>query len=424
MTGESLAVHKSEGKAVHAGTVVEEGSIVIEVRSVNDETRLNKIIDMIEDSEELKASIQSKAEKLADSIVPYSLLTTALTYLLTRNTTKALAVLMVDFSCAIKLTTPISVISAMKEASDNRMMVKGGKHLEAYANADTIVFDKTGTLTNAHPVLEKVIPCGKYERDEVLRIAACIEEHFAHSVATAIVKQAEAEGLHHEEDHSEVEYIVAHGISTTYDGKKAIIGSRHFVEEDEGIKFTKKQQKIIEENIKEYSVIYLAIGKKLQGILCISDPVRDEAHDVISQLKELGISNVIMVGDGINDSPALSAADVSVAMRNSSDIAREVADISLLSDDLYDLVTLRKLSTGMLDKINSNYRHIVMFNGSLIGLGLLGIIPPTTTSLLHNLSTMLFGLRSTKSVLGEENPVVIDTQVVSNQDALIGEAAK
>ena len=461
MTGESLA---------HAGTVVEEGSIVIEVRSVNDETRLNKIIDMIEDSEELKASIQSKAEKLADSIVPYSLLTTALTYLLTGNTSKALAVLMVDFSCAIKLTTPISVISAMKEASDNRMMVKGGKHLEAYANADTIVFDKTGTLTNAHPVLEKVIPCGKYERDEVLRIAACIEEHFAHSVATAIVKQAEAEGLHHEEDHSEVEYIVAHGISTTYDGKKAIIGSRHFVEEDEGIKFTKKQQKIIEENIKEYSVIYLAIGKKLQGILCISDPVRDEAHDVISQLKELGITNVvmltgdsenaankiandlgitqyksqvlpedkasiiqelkdeghqvIMVGDGINDSPALSAADVSVAMRNSSDIAREVADISLLSDDLYDLVTLRKLSTGMLYKINTNYRHIVMFNGSLIGLGLLGIIPPTTTSLLHNLSTMLFGLRSTKSVLGEENPVVIDTQVVSNQDALIGEAAK
>ena len=442
MTGESLAVHKSEGKAVHAGTVVEEGSIVIEVRSVNDETRLNKIIDMIEDSEELKASIQSKAEKLADSIVPYSLLTTALTYLLTGNTSKALAVLMVDFSCAIKLTTPISVISAMKEASDNRMMVKGGKHLEAYANADTIVFDKTGTLTNAHPVLEKVIPCGKYERDEVLRIAACIEEHFAHSVATAIVKQAEAEGLHHEEDQ----------------------------EEDEGIKFTKKQQKIIDENIKEYSVIYLAIGKKLQGILCISDPVRDEAHDVISQLKELGISNVvmltgdsenaahkiandlgitqyksqvlpedkasiiqelkdeghqvIMVGDGINDSPALSAADVSVAMRNSSDIAREVADISLLSDDLYDLVTLRKLSTGMLDKINANYRHIVMFNGSLIGLGLLGIIPPTTTSLLHNLSTMLFGLRSTKSVLDEENPVVIDTQVVSNQDALIGEAAK
>ena len=470
MTGESLAVHKDNGKAVHAGTVVEEGSIVIEVRSVNDETRLNKIIDMIEDSEELKAGIQSKAEKLADSIVPYSLAATALTYLITRNVTKALSVLMVDFSCAIKLTTPISVISAMKEASDNRIMVKGGKHLEAYANADTIVFDKTGTLTNAHPVLEKVIPCGKYDRDEVLRIAACIEEHFAHSVATAIVKQAEKEGLHHEEDHSEVEYIVAHGISTTYDGKKAIIGSRHFVEEDEGIRFTKKQEKLIEENAEEYSVIYLAIGKKLQGILCIADPVRDEAHEVISQLKALGIENVvmltgdsenaakriakdlgitryksqvlpedkasiiqeikdeghqvIMVGDGINDSPALSAADVSVAMRNSSDIAREVADISLLSDDLYDLVTLRLLATGMLDKINTNYRHIVMFNGSLIGLGLLGVIPPTTSSLLHNLSTMLFGYRSTKSVLGEKEEVVIDTNVINNDGALIGQSGK
>lgn len=463
MTGESLAVHKGEGKAVHAGTVIEEGSLVIEVRSVNDETRLNKIINMIEDSEELKAGIQSKAERLADSIVPYSLIGTALTYLLTRNVTKALAVLMVDFSCAIKLTTPISVITTMREASDNRIMVKGGKHLEAFANADTIVFDKTGTLTNASPVLEKVIPCGKYERDEVLRIAACIEEHFAHSVATAIVKQAEKEGLIHEEDHSEVEYIVAHGISTTYDGKKAIIGSRHFVEEDEGIKFTKKQEKIIEENIKEYSVIYLAIGKKLQGILCIADPVRDEANDVISQLKELGITNivmltgdsenaankiandlgitryqsqvlpedkaniiqsikdeghqVIMVGDGINDSPALSTANVSVAMRNSSDIAREVADISLLSDDLYDLVTLRKLATGMIDKINTNYRHIVMFNGSLIGLGVLGIIPPTTTSLLHNLSTMLFGLRSTKSVLPEEEPIIIEAETVEKETA-------
>ena len=468
MTGESLAVHKSEGKAVHAGTVVEEGSILIEVRSVNDETRLNKIIDMIEDSEDLKANIQSKAERLADNIVPYSLLTTALTYLLTRNTTKALAVLMVDFSCAIKLTTPISVISAMKEASDNRMMVKGGKHLEAYANADTIVFDKTGTLTNAHPVLEKVIPCGKYERDEVLRITACIEEHFAHSVATAIVKQAEAENLHHEELHSEVDYIVAHGIATKIGRKKAIIGSRHFVEEDEGIKFTKKQQKLIEENINEYSVIYLAIGKKLQGILCISDPVRKEANDVISQLKELGISNVvmltgdsenaahkiacdlgitryrsqvlpedkaniiqeikdkghkvIMVGDGINDSPALSTADVSVAMRNSSDIAREVADISLLSDDLYDLVTLRKLATGMLDKINANYRNIVMFNGALIGLGLLGVIPPTTTSLLHNFSTMAFGVRSTRPVLKEDDIFAMDTELVTEMGDAITDA--
>jgi len=456
MTGESLAVHKGEGKAVHAGTVIEEGSIVIEVSSVNDDTRLNKIIQMIEESEDLKAGVQSKAEKLADSIVPYSLLVTGLTYLLTRNSIKALSVLMVDFSCAIKLTTPISVITAMKEASDNRMMVKGGKFLEAYANADTIVFDKTGTLTNASPVLEEVIPCGKYTREEVLKISACIEEHFAHSVATAIVKKAKEENLHHEEEHSEVEYIVAHGISTTYNGEKAIIGSYHFVCEDEGIKFTKKQQKLVDESIDKYSVIFLAIGGKLQGILCIDDPVRDEANEVISELKELGVENiimltgdsenaaksiaedlgitryqsqvlpedkaniikeireeghqVIMVGDGINDSPALSAADVSVAMRNSSDIAREVADISLLSDHLYDLVTLRKLSVGMLEKINTNYRHIVLFNGTLIALGITGLITPTTSSLLHNLSTMLFGVRSSKSVLDKDEPIVIEAE--------------
>lgn len=460
MTGESLPVHKTAGRTVHAGTVIEEGSLAIEVLSVNDETRLNKIIDMIEDSEELKAGIQSKAENLADNIVPYSLLTTALTYLITQNSVKALSVLMVDFSCAIKLTTPVSVISAMNEASNNRMMIKGGKHLEAYANADTIVFDKTGTLTNASPVLVKVIPCGEYSREDVLKISACIEEHFAHSVATAIVNKAAEEGLYHEEEHSEVEYIVAHGISTTYYGEKAIIGSRHFVEEDEGIIFTKDQENIINKNVDKYSVIYLAIGGKLQGILCIDDPVRDEAKDVISKLKELGITNivmltgdsenaaktiaeelgitnyqsqvlpedkahiiqdikqeghkVIMVGDGINDSPALSAADVSVAMRNSSDIAREVADISLLSDDLYDLITLRLLSVGMIDKINNNYRHIVMFNSTLIGLGILGVISPGTSSLLHNLSTMLFGLKSTKSVLDQpdkEGLTMIDSKV-------------
>ncbi len=463
MTGESLAVHKAEGKAVHAGTVVEEGSIVIEVRSTNDDTRLNKIIQMIENSEELKAGIQSKAEKLADSIVPYSLLTTALTYLITRDSIKALTVLMVDFSCAIKLTTPISVISAMREASDNRMMVKGGKFLEAYSEADTIVFDKTGTLTNASPVVQKVISCGKYTDEEILTIAACLEEHFAHSVATAIVKKAAEEGLKHEEMHSEVEYIVAHGIATKLDGKRAIIGSRHFVNEDEGIRFTKKQEKLIAENIERYSVIYLAIGKKLQGIICIDDPVRDEAKEVIGELKSLGITNVvmltgdsenaantianelgitryksqvlpedkanivnsfkeeghkvIMVGDGINDSPALSAADVSVAMRNSSDIAREVADISLLSDNLYDLVTLRKLSVGMIEKINTNYRHIVLFNGSLIALGMFGFISPGTSSLLHNLSTMLFAVRSTKSILPEEEPIYISNNEVIDIEA-------
>ena len=446
MTGEPLAIHKSSGKTVHAGTVVEEGNLIIEVYSMNKETRLNKIIDLIENSEELKADTQSKAEKLADSIVPYSFIATALTYLITRNPTKALSVLMVDFSCAIKLTTPLSIISAMREASDNRMMIKGGKFLENYANADTIIFDKTGTLTNATPEVVNVIPMSEnYTRDEILRMAACIEEHFAHSIATAIVKQAEKEGIIHEEDHSEVEYIVAHGIVTEYDGKRAVIGSRHFLFEDEKIKLTKSQENKIEKESSQHSVVYLAIDGKLEGLICIDDPVRPEAKYVIGELKKLGIENiimltgdsesgakagakalniteyhsqvlpedksriveelkaqgktVIMVGDGINDSPALAAADVSVSMKNSSDIAREVADISLLSDDLYDLVTLRKLSTGMLDKINSNYKNIVAVNGSLLILGVLGVIPPSTSSMVHNLSTMLFGVMSTKSVL-------------------------
>ena len=449
MTGEPLAIHKKPGKTVHAGTVVEEGNIIVEVYSMNKETRLNKIINLIENSEELKADTQSKAEKLADSIVPYSFLATALTYLITRNPTKALSVLMVDFSCAIKLTTPLSIISAMREASDNRMMVKGGKFLESYANADTIVFDKTGTLTNATPKVVDVIPMSRrYKRDDILRMAACIEEHFAHSIATAIVKQAEEEGLKHEEDHSEVQYIVAHGIVTEYDGKRAVIGSRHFLFDDEKVKVTKTQEKKIEKNAKEHSVVYLAIDGKLEGIICIDDPVREEAKYVIEELKQLGIENVIMltgdsesgakssakalgiteyksqvlpedksriveelqaegktvimVGDGINDSPALAAADISVSMKNSSDIAREVADISLLSDDLYDLVTLRRLSVGMLDKINSNYRNIVAVNGSLLVLGVLGVIPPSTSSMIHNFSTMLFGVMSTKSVLKDE----------------------
>ncbi len=450
MTGEPLAVHKSEGKTVHAGTVIEEGNIIVEVYSMNKETRLNKIIDLIENSEDLKAETQSKAEKLADSIVPYSFLATALTYLITRNPSKALSVLMVDFSCAIKLTTPLSVISAMREASDNRMMVKGGKFLEAYANADTIVFDKTGTLTNATPKVVEVIPMSRrYKRDDILRMAACIEEHFAHSIATAIVKQAEEGGLKHEEDHREVEYIVAHGIVTEYGGKRAVIGSKHFLFDDEKVKVTKTQERKVKKEAKEHSVVYLAIDGKLEGLICIDDPVREEAKYVIEELKSLGIENVIMltgdsesgakagakalgiteyrsqvlpedkskiveelksegktvimVGDGINDSPALAAADVSVSMKHSSDIAREVADISLLSDDLYDLVTLRKLSVGMLDKINTNYRNIVAVNGSLLVLGVMGVIQPSTSSMIHNLSTMLFGAMSTKSVLKDKN---------------------
>ena len=450
MTGEPLAVHKRPGKTVHAGTVIEEGNLIVEVYSMNKETRLNKIIDLIENSEELKADTQSKAEKLADSIVPYSFIATALTYLITGNPTKALSVLIVDFSCAIKLSTPLSIISAMREASDNRMMIKGGKFLENYANADTIVFDKTGTLTNATPKVVDVIPMSKrYTRDEILTMAACIEEHFAHSIAAAIVKQAEKEGLKHEEDHSEVEYIVAHGIATEYDGKRAVIGSKHFLFDDEKVKITKTQEKKVNKAAKEHSVVYLAIDGKLEGIICIDDPVREEAKYVIEELKSLGIENivmltgdsesgakaaskalgiteyrsqvlpedksriveefkdegktVIMVGDGINDSPALAAADVSVSMKNSSDIAREVADISLLSDDLYDLVTLRKLSTGMLDKINDNYHNIVLVNGSLLVLGVFGVISPSTSSMIHNLSTMLFGAMSTKSVLKDED---------------------
>ena len=426
---------------------------------------LNKIIDLIENSEELKAETQSKAERLADSIVPYSFLATALTYLITRNASKALSVLMVDFSCAIKLTTPLSVISAMRETSDNRMMIKGGKFLENYANADTIVFDKTGTLTNATPKVVEVIPMSKrYSRDEILRMAACIEEHFAHSIATAIVKQAEEEGLKHEEDHSEVEYIVAHGIVTEYDGKRAVIGSAHFLFDDEKVKVTKAQVKKIDKEVAEHSVVYLAIDGKLEGLICIDDPVREEAKYVIEELKSLGIENVIMltgdsesgakagaqalgiteyrsqvlpedksriikelkdegrtvimVGDGINDSPALAEADVSVSMKHSSDIAREVADISLLSDDLYDLVTLRKLSVGMLDKINSNYRNIVAVNGSLLVLGVMGVIPPSTSSMIHNLSTMLFGVMSTKSVLKENDfGNDIEVEVIEVADA-------
>ena len=465
MTGEPLAVHKRPGKTVHAGTVIEEGNIIVEVFSINKETRLNKIIDLIENSEELKADAQGKAEKLADSIVPYSLLATALTYLFTGNAVKALSVLMVDFSCAIKLTTPLSIISAMREASDNRMMVKGGKFLEKYATADTIVFDKTGTLTNASPKVVHVFPMTKrYSREDILRMAACIEEHFAHSIATAIVKQAEEEGIKHEEDHSEVEYIVAHGIATTYDDKRVVIGSRHFLFDDEGIKINKRQENKIKKEVEDHSVVYMAIDGKLEGLICIDDPVREEAKYVIEELKQLGIENVIMltgdsesgakssaealgiteyrsqvlpedksriveelkadgktvimVGDGINDSPALAAADVSVSMKNSSDIAREVADISLLSDDLHDLITLRRLSTGMFDKINTNYHRIIAVNGTLLILGVFGAITPSTSSMVHNLSTMLFGALSTKSVLDDNQKNDIEVEAIEVVDAV------
>lgn len=444
MTGESLAVHKAEGKKVYAGTIVEEGTIVIRVDELNEKTRINQIIDLIESSDKAKAGIQSRAEKLADSIVPWNFAITGLTYLLTGSTIKAIAALTVDYSCAIKLATPISIISAMREASEREIVVKGGRYLESFATADTIIFDKTGTLTKSSPHVAKTVSLGTLSDDEVLRQAACIEEHFPHSVATAIVNKAKELGLSHgEELHSDVEYVVAHGIATTLFGKRAVLGSRHFVIEDEGVEITDEEHEIIKENADKYSIIYFAIDGKLEGIICIDDPPREEASAVLDKLRELGIKDVIMltgdsenaahttaellgvdhyksqvlpedkasiveeikasgkkvimVGDGINDSPALSAADVSVAMKDSSDLAREVADITLLRPTLHDLVTVRLLSQKMLDLIQRNYKLILVFNTLFMGLGLTGVITPSLTSIFHNGSTMLIGLDSATS---------------------------
>ncbi|MBR6833057.1 MAG: heavy metal translocating P-type ATPase [Fibrobacter sp.] len=434
MTGESQAVHKSAGKSVFAGTILDEGSIVVSVRAVNGNTKIQKIIELIDQSEDLKASIQSKAERLADSIVPYSFLGFGLTLLFTRNVTKAVSILMVDYSCAIKLSTPISVISALREAADRNMTVKGGKYLEEFALADTIVFDKTGTLTKAEPKLEKVIPFNDRSEEEVLRIAACIEEHFPHSMARAIVRGALDRGIDHEEEHADVKYIVAHGIATTLNGERAVIGSKHFVVEDEHVTVSDTEQKRIDELAGAASVIYLGIGGKLAGVLCISDPPRDEAAEAIRMLRERGIKHVamitgdsqkaaertaqllgidifyaqvlpedkhryvekmkaeghrvIMVGDGINDAPALAAANVSVALSDASDIARETADVTLRSEDLRDLAELKDLSIQLMDKIQANYRFIVTFNTALLAAGFFGILTPSTSALLHNMSTM------------------------------------
>ena len=445
MTGESEPVHKKEGDSVFAGTTVEDGKLLIEVRTLSDGSRLQEIIGLIDQSENLKAGVQSKAEHLADSIVPYSFLGFALTALLTGNMTRAVSVLMVDFSCAIKLSTPISVISAMREAAEHGTAVKGGKYLETYAAADTIVFDKTGTLTNACPKVTDVVPFGGNTREYVLRTAACLEEHFPHSVAAAVVEAARNEGLNHEEEHAEVEYLVAHGVATTLQGERAIIGSAHFVFEDEGIPLSDADRAIIEEKSNCSSTIFLAIGGKLAGMLVINDPVREEAAEVISGLRSLGITHVcmltgdaepaakriagelgidtyvsqvlpayksefvnnlkeeghkvIMVGDGVNDTPALAAADVSVAMCGGSDIAREVADVTLCSDTLKELVTLRRLSTALMERINANYRFIVGFNAGLIILGAVGVIPPSTAALLHNGSTMIISGKSMTKLL-------------------------
>lgn len=445
MTGEPLAVKKEIEDVVYAGTVVEEGTVTIEVKALGSESRISKIVELIDNSEELKANIQGKAEKLADSIVPFSLLGAAATYLITRNVTKALAILLVDYSCAIKLSTPISVISAMREASNYKAMIKGGKYLEALSEADTIVFDKTGTLTVASPEVEKVIPFDDFERDYVLKTAACLEEHFPHSVARAIVKKAEEEELQHKEEHAEVEYVVAHGIASHIGRRKVIVGSSHFVFEDEGVKLLNRHKEIIEKEGKGYSIIYLAVGKKPAGFICIKDPVREEAAEAIKNLKNSGINNVIMitgdgeetaekvsrelgidkyyaqvlpedkagiieklkedghtvimVGDGVNDSPALATANVSIAMKDGSDIAKEVADITLMVSDLNRIVLLRNLSQNLMKKINKNYRNIVGINTSLLLLGLFGVIQPTTSALLHNVSTMIISAASMRPCL-------------------------
>lgn len=445
MTGESEPVRKETDDTVFAGTVCEAGNIQVCVTSLAENSRLQNIIDMIDASENLKAGIQSKAENLADGIVPYSFIGFALAWLITGNRQRAISVLMVDFSCAIKLSTPISVISAMREAAEYGAAVKGGKYLEACAEADTVVFDKTGTLTNAAPKVIDVVPFGDFKRDYVLKTAACPEEHFPHSVATAVVNLAHNENLCHEEEHAEVEYLVAHGIVTKLNDERAVIGSAHFIFEDEGVEITKEERKIIDEKSLGNSSIFLAIGGKLAGMLVIDDPVRGEAAETIKKLRELGIkricmltgdaeaaakraaqqlgideyvsqvlpedksefiselhkkgAKVIMVGDGINDAPALAAADASIAMSDGSDIAQEVADITLHSNDLCELVKLRELSRKLMQRISENYRFIVCFNASLIFLGVAGAITPTLSALLHNGSTIFISAKSMTKLL-------------------------
>lgn len=445
LTGESVPVRRIVENSVYAGTVVEEGELTVLVKEVGGSSRFEKIVTMIEESEKLKSALEGKAEHLADKLVPYSLGGTALTYLLTRNVNKAISVLMVDFSCALKLAMPISVLSAIREASLYHVTVKGGKYLEAVADADTIVFDKTGTLTKAKPTVVDVVSFNGAEPDELLRIAACLEEHFPHSMAKAVVDAAQQKNLAHEEMHTKVEYIVAHGISTTIDGKRAVIGSSHFVFEDENCTIPEGKQELFDSLPKEYSHLYLAIEGKLAGVICIEDPLREEAEAVVNSLKRAGITKVvmmtgdsertaaaiakrvgvdeyysevlpedkagfiekekaagrkvIMIGDGINDSPALSAANVGIAISDGAEIAREIADITVGSDDLYQIVTLKLLSDSLMKRIRSNYRFIVSFNLGLILCGVAGILQPTTSALLHNTSTLLISLKSMQNLL-------------------------
>lgn len=446
LTGESVPVQRTVGNTVFAGTVVEEGEITIRVKEVEGNNRFDQIVTMIEESEKLKSELEGKAEHYADKLVPWTLGATGLTYLLTRNVTKAMSILMVDFCCALKLAMPISVLSAIREASLYNVTVKGGKFLEAVAEADTIVFDKTGTLTKAHPTVVDVVNFNdEYSSDDMLRVAACLEEHFPHSMANAVVDAASKNGLSHEEMHTKVEYIVAHGIATSINGKRTVIGSYHFVFEDEKCVVPAGKEPLFESLPLYYSHLYLAIEGKLSAVICIEDPLRDEAAAVVTSLKKAGISKVvmmtgdsertasviakkvgvdeyyaevlpedkaafvekekakgrkvIMIGDGINDSPALSAANVSIAISDGAEIAREIADITVGSDDLYQIVTLKYISNALMKRIKSNYRKIVGFNSGLIALGVAGVLPPTTTALLHNGSTILISVNSMKNLL-------------------------
>ena len=445
LTGESVPVRRSSEDSVYAGTVLEEGEITLRVEKTGGSSRFEKIVTMIEASEKLKSSLEGKAEHLADQLVPYTFAGTGLVYLLTRNVTKALSVLMVDFSCAMKLAMPISVLSAIREASKYHLTVKGGKYLEAVAEADTIVFDKTGTLTKAHPTVVDVISFNGDDPDELLRVAACMEEHFPHSMAKAVVYAAKKRNLEHEEMHSKVEYMVAHGISTEIEGKRAVIGSYHFVFEDEKCRIPEGKEELFESLSWEYSHLYLAMEQELAAVIRIEDPLRDEAVEVIRLLKEEGIANivmmtgdsertaasiakrvgvddydsevlpeekarfvekerakgkkVIMIGDGINDSPALSAADVGIAISDGAELAREIADITISADNLYELVLLKRLSDRLMQRIGRNYRLIVGINAALIGLGVAGILQPTASALFHNTSTLFIGLDSMKNLM-------------------------
>ena len=449
LTGESAPVRKAEGSFAYAGTVLEEGELTVKVKEAAGSSRYEKIVNMIEDSEKLKSSVESNAEHLADRLVPYTLAGTGITYLLTRNMTQTLAVLMVDFSCALKLAMPVSVLSAIREASTHSITVKGGKYMEAMADATTIVFDKTGTLTKAKPVVSDVVSFSEeLSSDELLRIAACMEEHFPHSMARAVVNAAKEKHLVHEEMHSKVEYIVAHGISTTIEGKKAVIGSWHFVMEDEKCVIPEGMEDRFEHLPLECSHLYLAIEGKLAAVICVEDPLREEAADAVRELKEAGITKVvmmtgdsertaaaiakrvgvdeyysevlredkasfvekekelghkvIMIGDGINDSLALSSASVGIAISDGAAIAREIADVTISADNLHEIVTLKRLSTALMKRIHNNYRTIIGINGGLIALGVTGIIMPTTSALLHNMSTLTISLRSMRNLLPKE----------------------